>query len=209
MKNITLSIALLASIAVAFMACNSAQPAETTQTEEGLMGTYNVDVTTSVINWKGQMVGGIKSHTGTLSLTEGSLTLENGHIIGGNFTMDMKSMKTTDDQSHYDSAKGYGRGELVGHLESSDFFTADSFSTANFVITSADSTGVTGDLTIKGVTNTEKITDVIIIENEKGITVKGKVTFDRTKYGAKYQNAAKEMILSNDVEIDIELSARP
>jgi len=209
MKNTILSAALLAFSAVTFMACNNAQPTETTKTEEGISGSYNVDVTNSIINWKGQMIGGIKSHTGTLSLSEGTLNIENGHIVGGNFTINMKSIKTTDDESHYDSAKGYGRGALVGHLESSDFFTVDTFPTASFVITSSDSTGVTGDLTIKGITNSEKINNVEIIQNENGITVKGEITFDRTKYGAVFQMAAKDMILSNDVELNIELTARP
>jgi len=205
MKTIkTFGFAVL--IASALIACNSSAPAENTVVEEGISGTFNADAGASVINWEGNMVG-MYNHTGTLAISNGSLTLENEAITGGEFTVDMTSMKTTD--ANYDSAAGHTSDKLVGHLSAGDFFLVDSFPTASFKITGADSTGVTGDLTIKGMTNSEKISNVVVEKTDNGVNVKGDLTFDRTKYNVTYQNELKDKVLSNDIKLNIEVVAQP
>ncbi len=204
--NITIkSILFTAIAAIGVAACNNSTP-ENTVVETGVSGTMNADLSTSKVSWKGNMVN-VYFHSGTLSLSEGTVSLENGNITGGKFVVDMKSMTTTD--NNYDSAAGHLPSGLIGHLSSKDFFLVDSFPTATFTITSADSTGVTGDLTIKGMTNSEKIQNVVISEADGGVSVKGTLTFDRTKYGVIYQKEGGEMILSNDIELEIELNAKP
>jgi len=46
-----------------------------------------VDVSSSVINWEGAKPTG--THTGTIQLSGGSLTIADNTITGGSFTIDM------------------------------------------------------------------------------------------------------------------------
>jgi len=163
--------------------------------------TVNVNTSESSVMWMGQIVGGIKSHNGTIKVTEGSLTLEGDKIVGGNFTVDMKSINPLD--SNYTEDKPAEM--LVGHLSTGDFFLVDSFPTASFVIKSADMNAntVTGDLTIRGVTNSETINDVVF-DTEAGTAI-GSLTFDRQKYNVAFSTGAKDFVLSDDIELTINL----
>ena len=72
-----------------------------------------INTQASNIAWKGKKVLG--SHSGTIDLKEGKLTLENDEIIGGEFVMDMTTITVTD-------LKGDDKAGLEGHLNSDDFF---------------------------------------------------------------------------------------
>jgi len=200
----TIGFAVL--IASALVACNSSEPVENTQVEEGITGTFNADLSASSIKWKGQAVGGLKKHNGSISLSEGSITLENSAITAGSFTVDMKSITPFDE--NYGETE-YTKADLVGHLSTDQFFLVDSFPTASFTITGADSTGVMGDLTIRGITNAEKIINVTVDTTANGITLNGALTFDRTKYNVSFESGTEEWALSNDIELKFEVFAQP
>ena len=79
------------------------------------------------------------------------MTIEDGKLIGGNFTIDMSTLSSTD-------LEGEQKGKLEGHLKSDDFFGVATYPTATLTITkgepqSGDNYQVAGELTIKDQTN--------------------------------------------------------
>ncbi|MCI5055432.1 MAG: YceI family protein [Flavobacteriales bacterium] len=163
-----------------------------------------VDLENSVVKWKGEMMG-MYSHEGTLKLTEGSLTIDNGVVTGGSFTADMKSMTATDE--NYDPSKEQTKEKLIGHLSSADFFAVDSFPTASFTIKSGEANASSGTLTLRGKTGEEKVENITITEKDGKVMASGTVTVDRKKYDVLFDHPAQEMVLSNDLQLTIELVA--
>lgn len=139
--------------------------------------TKKVNVEKSTINWNAKKVTG--EHSGTVNFQDGNLTLKSGKVVGGNFTVDMTSLITTD-------LSGEWKTKLEGHLKSDDFFSTEKFKTSTLVFKKvvAKANGiyaVTADLTIKGITN-----PVTFDLTVKGNTASSIVKIDRTKYNIKY-----------------------
>lgn len=198
-KHLVLGVAAAAvmySCGEATEKTNTTTSTDTTATEE----TYSVNKEGSVVNWKGTMLN-VKEHTGTLKLTEGKLTVKGNQITGGTFTSDIKSIIPTD--ANYNEE--YTKEKLVGHLLTADFFDAEKFPTSTFVVKSANGNTITGDLTVRGITKEEKVTDVVVEKTADAIKATGKLVFDRQKYDVKWDSGAKEMVLSDDIELNIEL----
>ncbi|MDA9312680.1 YceI family protein [Vicingaceae bacterium] len=196
-------IAIATMVACGGAADKSKEVSEETEVivEEVTEETVNVNANESSVMWMGQIIGGIKSHNGTVKVTEGLLTLKGDEIVAGNFTVDLTSMNPVDSNYTEDQPSE----KLVGHLSSGDFFMTDSFPTASFVVTSADMAAmtVTGDLTVRGVTNSETINDVAV-DTEAGTAI-GSLTFDRQKYNVAFSTGAKDFVLSDDIELTINL----
>ncbi|TXE18675.1 YceI family protein [Psychroflexus gondwanensis] len=135
-----------------------------------------VDVKESTIQWEGEKLTG--SHSGTINLKDGFFLMEDGKLIGGEFTADMTSIDVTD-------LEGDNRKDLMGHLKSDDFFGVETHKTAKFVIKTVakkgDVYGVSGDLTIKGNTNPIAF-DLKMTENSATTNL----SIDRTKYNVRY-----------------------
>jgi polyisoprenoid-binding protein YceI len=144
----------------------------------GMAQEYKVLNDKSVLRWTGKKPA--KSHTGIIKLNEGSLTLKKDKIVGGKFVVDMNSMVEGDGT---DPNKG---ARLIGHLKSDDFFSTDKFPTATLVIKEAtpfknDEATVTGDLTIKG------ITQPVTFKTKKiGDAYQASVSFDRSLYDVRF-----------------------
>jgi len=205
----TVNILIIGILALTIMSCdNSVKKEKTNQTEEKIENTqsvsttYKINTKNSVVGWKGSMIG-VYAHEGNLNFNNGSFVVSNDKVTSGTFTIDMKSMITTDDDALYKMAP---REKLIGHLQAADFFDVENHPTSTFKITSVEGTTVIGDLTIKGKTNSEKLTNVTIVEAENGIQVNGTLTFDRQKYGITYKNTMNDMVLSDDVELKITIS---
>jgi polyisoprenoid-binding protein YceI len=136
-----------------------------------------VNAEKSTITWLGKKVTG--EHSGTVNLKEGILIFQKGKVTGGNFTVDMTSLTSTD-------LSGDWKDKLNGHLKSEDFFGTEKNPTATLKFTriAAKSNGiytVTGDLTIKGITN-----PVTFDLTTKANTASASLKINRTKYGIKY-----------------------
>lgn len=133
----------------------------------------------STVTWKAYKVTG--SHTGTIALEKGALIFDGDKLTGGEFTVDMSTLVSTDLDDDAES-----KGKLEGHLNSEDFFATEKHSTSTLVFTDVKSTGknsyeVTGDLTIKDITK-PVVFDVSIYGSKATATVK----VDRTNYDIKY-----------------------
>lgn len=136
-----------------------------------------IDASKSTINWVGKKVTG--EHSGTINFQEGMLIFKGKKVTGGNFTVDMTSINTTD-------LSGEWKQKLDGHLKADDFFGTEKFKTATLKFTTIADKGnglytVTADLTIKGIT--KPVTFDLTV---KGNTASTKLTIDRTKYDIKY-----------------------
>ncbi|MBC7451850.1 MAG: YceI family protein [Cytophagales bacterium] len=193
---------LIGSLFVAALySCSSEKPAETTVAVDSTAEvTYTVSTEGSSVLWEGSVIKAHK-HFGTLKLTEGTFTLKGTQVVAGTFTTDMKTINPTD--SGYN--KEHPKEGLVGHLGTAEFFAVDSFPTAKFVIKSFEGNTVTGDLTLRGKTNEEKVTDIVVDTTAGVVKATGKLTVDRQKYGVSYKSAMKDMVLSDELKLEVTL----
>ncbi len=190
MKKIILNISLIASLLLFQSFIN----------ENPLVEEKSV-VTNSKIVWKGYKVTG--SHEGTIDLKSGSLTFEDEKLTGGEFVLDMTSIKCTDLSEDY-------APKLEGHLKSEDFFSTDTYPTAKLKITKAKSSGkntykVKADITIKEITKSIKF-DVSVY----GKKATASLTIDRTDFNVKYGSGSyfdglKDKLIYDDFDIVIDL----
>ena len=154
---------------------------EEVKVEETIM-VNNVDLTTSVMTWKGTKPTG--SHDGIVSFSSGGMVVENGVLKEGEFVIDMSTIK------NLDMAGSEGAGKIEKHLKAADFFDVEIYPTSKFVITSVleveGNTAVTGNLTIKDVT--KSITIPATVSTTDGITTFKSELFniDRADFNVKY-----------------------
>ncbi len=170
--------------------------------------TLKVDAAKSSFAWVGKKVGG--EHNGTVGIQGGSLVVDNGVLTGGEFTIDMKSIACLDI-----SNKDYN-GKFIGHMSSEDFFNIAKFPTATLKITKATATGagqyqITGDLNIKGITNSVVFPATVSVV--KGVaTAAAKFELDRTKWDIKYGSGiigtAQDKIIYDNFSVAIALVAK-
>lgn len=168
-----------------------------------------VDSEHSMVVWKGFKPG--KEHYGLISISEGTISLKEGHIIGGSFKFDMNSITNTDmpKEDPYNE-------KLVRHLKSSDFFDARKYPVATFEITDIDEEGgdinIGGNLTIKETTKNINI-PVAMVENKGVVTLKSEVfTVDRTDFDVRYGSGKffdnlKDNLINDEFELSFELKA--
>lgn len=172
---------------------------------------YKADVAASKVGWLAKKVTG--QHNGYVALKEGKLEVKKGKITGGEFVINMESITCEDIKDAGMNAK------LVGHLKADDFFATAKNSTAKFVIKKAESTGkkgndetykITGDLTIKGITNPVTF-EATTTENGKQMTAVGKLVFNRLLWKIEY-NSGKifesigDKMIYDDVELSLNLT---
>jgi polyisoprenoid-binding protein YceI len=163
-----------------------AHKAPTKVTAKGVAN-YKLQPQLSTLGWEGKAV--THGHTGTIQFTSGDLLVNGNQVVGGTVVVDMKTLKATDITDAANHAK------FVGHMSSDDFFNAEKYPTSTFKITSVkpiagakgdvDNATITGDMTIKGVTQQISFPAKVGVKNGVAAAT-GKVTIDRTKFGLKY-----------------------
>ncbi|WP_026997488.1 YceI family protein [Flectobacillus major] len=136
-----------------------------------------VDTKESKIHWLAKKVTG--QHEGFISISNGSLVVNNGKVAGGNFTIDMKSIVCTDITD-----EGYNK-KFIGHITTGDFFEVEKFPTSTFKITKVAGSNITGDLTLHGVTKSITFPAKITTAGGK-VTATASIPVDRTDFGVKY-----------------------
>lgn len=141
---------------------------------------YNVDVAKSTITWEGKKFGG--GHNGTVALTSGTLGFNGKKLTQGGFVVNMTTIKDAD-----------GSAGLEKHLKADDFFGVATFPASSFIIKKVEGKGntvnITGDLTIKGKTNSVTFPATIAWNADKTVTATAeKIVIDRTKFGIQYKS---------------------
>ena len=174
-----------------------------------------IDTSASTINWTGGKEFVSDKHSGTVALSNGFLTVDGDKITGGEFTVDMNSIKNTD---LTDPAMN---GKLVSHLRSADFFDVANHKEAKFVITKVTAKSATeqifeGNATIRGKTAPVKIPATVKKEGATWVA-SGKLELDRTKYDVKYNSksfvpdlvkSAKDKVIKNNIDLDFTIKTK-
>lgn len=215
MKNVGKFI-LSAAAASMLFACgggNTETKVEEVEEVKGTSGTFAVNSGESTVKWAGSMlaVGGVSlyGHDGTVQVSEGTVGMEDGAITNGVIAIDMTSIAPMDE--NYSPEEGRSKDDLVGHLSSGDFFAVDSFPSATFEVVKHEGDKITGNLTVRGITNEEVIENVTVTETENGVSVSGQLTFDRQKYGVAFSMAnamdVRDKVVSDDITLSFQIAA--
>lgn len=166
---------------------------------------YVVNPAASNLTWAGTMAG-IKTHTGHLTFTEGTFTAQGTVLTGGSFVVNMESYVMTDTNYAADGSEQGTRQNLMGHLMSPDFFDVGQYPTSTLKITAVNGNTATADLTVRGKTNSETITDIVVTPLDGGgVKASGKLTFDRQKYGVAWSSGSKDAVLNDNIDLTVEV----
>ncbi|MBX2899287.1 MAG: YceI family protein [Cyclobacteriaceae bacterium] len=157
----------------------------------------------SKVIWTGSKVSG--SHTGTVTLKEGTLYIKEGKVTGGNFVADLNTINDTDMQGEY-------KGKLEGHLKAPDFFDVANFPEATFEITNvaegaeAGKVTISGNLTMRGVTKNVTFSATVTEATENSVKATADFNVLREDWGLVYTGMADDLI-SKEFNLKIELVA--
>lgn len=201
---------------ISFTNCgdNKAKEAETTEATEAAVAdatavTFKANTENSMIEWKGFKPTG--SHTGTIAISEGTVSVDDGAIESGNFTIDMNSIAVTDIPVEEE-----GNAKLRGHLTSADFFDAEKYPTAKFEVTGISTvegkTMLSGNLTMKEKTNNISIPVSTSIEGDTMKLTSETFTIDRSKWNVQYGSKSffdnlGDKFINDDIELKVTLVA--
>ncbi len=211
MKKSILSLLAVAAITASCNQAPDAAKAETTEKQQAAAAegaTYSINTEESTIGWIGTKPVG--QHHGEFKLSSGSLAVAEGNVTGGNFIIDIHSIKNfdlTDDSN----------GKLVGHLKSGDFLDAEKHPTAKFEITKVDllqndTSGthkVSGNLTLRD--STKNVTfPARIVVTENDVTANANFNIDRTQWGLFYGNdqSLGDKFIRPEVNLTLNIKAR-
>ncbi len=196
MKNLLLAASLLATT------ITTAQTART------------IDPADSKLLWTASKITG--DHTGRVPVKGGSIVVGNKTLEAAEVTIDMSGITCIDIENEGSNAK------LVGHLKSPDFFDVAQHPTAIFKTTKVEAVvdavpgkpnyRVTGDLTIKGITQPNTFDCLFWVEGDKARAA-AMLSFDRTKYDIKYRSGSffpeiGDKAIDDQVQLTFDVTAR-
>ena len=161
----------------------------------------------SKIKWIGEYAFYFGGHDGTIAFEKGYFIKKNKVITGGEFIIDMKSIKNTDIK------KADANASLVEHLKNEDFFDVEKFPKSKLVITSVTyhdqiHMEIHAMLTIKDITlpiNFQAEANYA----KKELTTRFKI--DRTLWGITYnskeiEGKLKDGLISDAIGFEVILS---
>jgi len=219
MKQKFLKITLALFIVGGLSSCkDGAKEAETTEAQEVAEATvesisYMVDTANTTINWSGSKPTG--THTGTINVAKGMISVNDNTVEAGTFMIDMKTIECTDLEGEM---KTNLEAHLMGTVEGKegDFFNVNEFPMAEFEMTGMSEvdgkTMIEGNLTLKGETNNISFPATVDV-NGKQVTITSETfAIDRTKWGVNYGSKSVfdglgDKFISDDIELTINLVA--
>lgn len=210
LPSLVLGIFLLSS-------CSNTEPtAESTAVTEAVAvegATVYTLAKNTPVKWLGKKLTG--EHFGTISTTNGKLLVEEGALIGGEFTLDMNSIQVLD---LTDPGKN---ADLTDHLKSDDFFASSAHPEGQFEITGVellanpDEDGnthlISGNLTLKGIKQGIRFPANIVL-NDNEVVAKASFSIDRTLWDIKYRSGKffpelGDKVINDEIGISLELTA--
>lgn len=180
---------------------------------------YAVNAANSKVLWVGSKPTG--SHNGSIKISEGSLSVDGGNIVSGNFTLDMNSITVLDLKA------GEGKEDLEAHLkgledEKADhFFNVKKYPTGKFVITKVEAStagdgsthNITGDLTIKDKTKSITFPAMVAVVGDKVTAVSPSFKINRTEWGVNFMSKSvfadlKDKFIDDEIALNIQVEAK-
>jgi len=163
------------------------------------------------IHWVGSKVGSY-DHRGTVNVQAGTIQAVGNKILNGQFIIDMTSIRNLDLPKE-------PKSKLEGHLKSADFFDVDIFKKAVFGIKSVEAKEmeesnylINGILTLKGISKDVTFPALVVVKDGVLNAISDKFTIDRTNWEIKYASSAsgiaKDKIINDNIQIQIEIEAK-
>lgn len=171
---------------------------------------YKVIPAESVVEWVGSKPGG--KHNGTVTVTEGGFSVENGAVANGDFTLDMNTITVLD----LEGDKKTGLEEhLKGTAKEDDadhFFNVNKFPTATFALKSFDGTNIHGDLTVKGVTKHISFPATVTVSDNEVTLVSQPFAINRVDFGVNYGSKSvfddlKDKFINDEIDLVVKVKA--
>jgi len=220
MQNLIKTSLLLLTVSFLTFACKGdkatkAGEAQTVAKSEGT--TMSIDNSLSVINWTGSKPTG--SHTGTVKLSSGTVTLNDNKVVGGEFVIDMNTITDTDlDGDMKANLEAHLKGTVEGKED--DFFNVTKYPTAKFevtkvvnVVNSENNAVISGNLTLKDIT--KNVSFPANIKNQNGTlsVLSSPFKINRTEWGIKFMSNSffdnlKDNFINDDIELQVNVVAR-
>lgn len=161
------------------------------QTEEALViadGLYAIDAAASRLEWSGRNIA--KRHHGTIAVSRGSISIENGLPLSGEFVLDMNAIVNLDLEDEAFNSM------LIRHLKSDDFFDVARYPTATYRLGTAEALpGATpgspnyllkGVLELKGKQRSLNLAAEVAVMEQGVLKARAACDFDRTLWGVIY-----------------------
>ncbi|MEX2368776.1 MAG: YceI family protein [Candidatus Paceibacterota bacterium] len=184
--------------------------AESSEELSGLEdGEYVVSSSDSTVEWQTEkpLVSGY-ADTGFIPIVDGAVTVEGGAITAAEITLNVADITATETPN-----TRFGVDRLTTHIRSDDFLEVETYPTATFSITNVTETeagyGVTGDLTIKGVTNAITFPATAGMVDDEFV-FDGATTIDRSLWNIRYGSDTffddlGDSVISDEVEISFHI----
>lgn len=184
MKKIVLAIALITSTVGIYSFTKK------------VTDTFTVNTTTSKVEFIGSKTDGF--HPGYFTLKNGVVVLDGGKLVGGNFVINLASLKITDGAAE----------KLEKHLKEPDFFdfakgTEATYTISSVKYTSATQAEIDGKLTLKSATAPVKFIANVRGVDDKKFFAEATFSLDRTTFGINYGIGK----VAKDVQVTIHLFA--
>lgn len=155
---------------------------------------YEVSPGTSVVMWEGYKPG--RTHTGTVDVVGGSLTMQDDKLLTGSFKLDMSTITVTDLEP------GKGKERLEAHLKGTeegkenDFFNIKEHPTGSFKMTKVTALEndpeanymVYGNLHLKGITKNVGFRVQVEMAGENVVVTSPLFKIDRTEWDLKFMS---------------------
>ncbi|WKN41570.1 YceI family protein [Tunicatimonas pelagia] len=196
---------------------------------------YSVNTDQSQVDWVGFKPTG--RHNGTIGIEDGAISVLNGDVVGGSFTLNMNDINVEDLEGEY-------KDKLTNHLKSGDFFSVEEYPTATFEITGVESYSgemaandgddkmklvvneeevdeysladpthsITGNLTMRGTSLSVTFPAKVSVTDGQ-VTANAKFNIDRTKWGVNfreengYEARAKDELIYDTVNVGFDITA--
>jgi rhodanese-related sulfurtransferase len=161
---------------------------ETAAQVAAFSGSLPIDTEESRLEWTGRNL--INKHWGTIGIADGKLVFENGNLVGGRITLDMKKIACAD------PAGSPMHDVLIAHLADDDFFDTEQFPTATLELDTfpAALEGPPGgpNLKVSGLLDLRGVRNTVDFAASAGWTTDGRAAaqaafaIDRTRWGVLY-----------------------
>lgn len=172
----------MASVALLAVSCTSTEEVTEEVVVEDTMYTVNTEATT--LMWAANM-GPEYGHNGTISITEGTMTMNGDNLVSGSFTIDMNTVKNVDlvEAGEVDKAgylEGHLKGTMVDEKHPADlFFNAPVFPTTKVSLGEYKDGKLGLTVSILGKEMQQEV-PVTLTLDEKGATINGEFALDFT-----------------------------